>query len=86
MIKVQVKERFHLDRFDELENIQRYDKNKNKEGYLYEKDTFECTEEMVEYLTKKNKNFLKYNKERPGTPGLQKLSYPTMDPSSTSRT
>ena len=62
MIKVQVKERFHLDRFDELENIQRYDKNKNKEGYLYEKDTFECTEEMVEYLTKKNKNGKAYVK------------------------
>lgn len=60
MVKVQVKESFHLDRFNELENIQRYDLNKNKEGYLYEKDIFECTEEMAEYLTKKNKNAKAY--------------------------
>lgn len=62
MVKVQVKERFHLDKFNELENIQRYDLNKSKEGYLYEKDIFECTKEMAEYLTKKNKNAKAYVK------------------------
>lgn len=51
MIKVEVLKPFHLGRFKELKNIVRHNKSKNTDGYLYEKDTFECTEEMAKYLT-----------------------------------
>lgn len=56
MIRVRVIKNFHLAKFNELENIQRASVGKNIEGYLYPDDTFECTEEMVEYLTGKNVN------------------------------
>jgi len=50
MIKVIVTEEFTLGRFDELKNLERCS-SKNQRGRLYEGDTFECTEEMVKYLT-----------------------------------
>lgn len=56
MIKVEVLKPFYLGRFKELKNVVRYNKAKNTDGYLYEKDTFECTEEMVNYLTNKTPN------------------------------
>lgn len=52
MIKVEVIEEFTLARFDELKNIQR--KAKEEKGRLFVGDIFECTEDMVEYLTKTN--------------------------------
>lgn len=54
MIKVEVIEEFTLKKFKELKNIVRNNPNRTEEGRLYVKDTFECTEEMVEYLTKTN--------------------------------
>ena len=50
MIKVIVTEEFTLGRFDELKNLERCS-SRNQRGRLYEGDTFECTEEMVKYLT-----------------------------------
>ena len=52
MVRVVVTEKFTLQRFDELKNITR--KNLSKRGMLFVGDTFECTNEMAEYLTKKN--------------------------------
>ena len=52
MVKVQVIEEFTLGRFNELRNIVRAGKEEN--GRLFKGDTFECTEEMVEYLTGDN--------------------------------
>lgn len=54
MIKVEVTEQFHLGKFNELRNIIRKNMNKNMDGQLYSGDTFECTEEMAEYLTGQN--------------------------------
>jgi hypothetical protein len=53
MIRVEVLEKFSLERFDELKNIIR--KGKDENGYLYPGDTFECTQDLVEYLTGGNK-------------------------------
>lgn len=53
MIKVKALREFTYGKFDKIKNLERYDKDKNKKGTLYEKDTFECTEEMVDYLTGK---------------------------------
>ena len=55
MIKVEVIEDFTLGKFNELRNLVRKNPNKNEQGWLYLGDNFECTEEMVEYLTKTNK-------------------------------
>lgn len=52
MIKVEVIKPFTLGKFDEIKNIQR--KSVEKYGMLYTEDTFECTQEMAEYLTGKN--------------------------------
>lgn len=54
MIKVRVIEDFHLGKFNELKNIIRANYNKREHGKLYVNDTFECTEEMAEYLMGKN--------------------------------
>ena len=51
MIKVRALQEFTYGNFDKIKNLERYDKEKNKKGTLYEKDTFECTEEQVTYLT-----------------------------------
>lgn len=55
MIKVEVIEEFTLGDYKLLKNIQRYNPSKNDEGRLYVKDTFECDENMVKYLTGDNK-------------------------------
>lgn len=54
MIKAKVIEDFYLEKFNELKNITRAT-SKKEEGHLYVNDTFECTEEMAEYLLGKNK-------------------------------
>lgn len=54
MIKVKVIQDFHLGKFNELKNIIRANYNKRELGKLYINDTFECTEEMAEYLMGKN--------------------------------
>ena len=53
MIKVKALQEFTYGNFDKIKNLERNDINKNQEGRLYEKDTFECTKEMAEYLTGK---------------------------------
>ena len=53
MIKVQVIENFELGRFDELKNIKR--RYKDVKGSLFVGDTFECEQDLVEYLTGNNK-------------------------------
>lgn len=50
-IKARAIEEFSLQTFDELENIKRFNRFKNKEGWLYKGDIFECYETMFEYLT-----------------------------------
>ena len=52
MIKCEVIEDFTLERFKELNNIQR--KNKNINGKLFVGDTFECKKDLADYLTGKN--------------------------------
>lgn len=53
MVKVEVIERFTLKDFKALKNIER--KGVEKEGELFVGDTFECDENMVNYLTGDNK-------------------------------
>ena len=55
MIKVEVKEQFHLGRFNEIKNLVRKQANvKYEEGMLDLGDTFECTQDLAEYLLGKN--------------------------------
>ena len=51
MIKVKALLEFTYGNFNKITNLERYDKNKNQDGRLYEKDTFECTKDMATYLT-----------------------------------
>ena len=53
MVKVQALQEFTYGNFKNITNLVRNDVNKNQEGKLYAKDTFECTKEMAEYLTGK---------------------------------
>lgn len=55
MNKVEVIQEFTLKDFDKLQNVIRYDENKNKYGKLYVKDIFECDDEMYNYLNGNNK-------------------------------
>lgn len=41
---------FTLERFGELKNIKRANINKNKDGFVYANDIFECSNELAEYL------------------------------------
>lgn len=52
MIKCEVIERFDLKDFSKLKNIQR--KATNVEGKLFVGDTFECDEDMADYLLGNN--------------------------------
>ena len=53
MIKVEVvNEDFTLERFGELKNIVR--KNKEEKGKLFKGDVFECSEELCDYLSGNN--------------------------------
>lgn len=52
MIKCEVIKRFKLKDFDKLKNIQRA--SIEVKGELLPKDTFECDEEMVKYLSGDN--------------------------------
>ena len=52
MIKCEVIKDFTLERFKELNNINR--KNKDVRGKLFVGDTFECSKEMASYLTGEN--------------------------------
>ena len=54
MVKVKVTEEFTLGKFNEIKNIERANYNKKEIGRLYVNDTFECNEEMAEYLMEKN--------------------------------
>ena len=51
MVKVKALREFTYGKFDKITNLERYDKEKNQDGRLYEKDTFECTKDMATYLT-----------------------------------
>ena len=51
MIKVKAIREFTYGKFDKITNLERYDKTKNEDGRLYEKDTFDCTQDMATYLT-----------------------------------
>lgn len=53
MIRVEAIDDFTLGRFNELKNVQR--KRLDTPGRLYKGDTFECTEELVDYLSGNNK-------------------------------
>lgn len=52
MVKVEVIETFTLGRFNELNNIQR--KAHSEVGKLFVGDTFECSQELADYLTGNN--------------------------------
>ena len=53
MIKVEViNDDFTLERFNELKNIVR--KSKEEKGKLFKGDTFECSEELCDYLSGNN--------------------------------
>lgn len=53
MFKVEVLENFTLARFDELKNIHR--KSREEKGRLFTGDTFECNQELADYLLGDNK-------------------------------
>ena len=60
MVKVEVIEAFTLGRYDELKNIKR--RAGDKPGWLYVGDTFECTQDLADYLlggNALNKAFIK---------------------------
>ena len=48
MIKLQAMENFTLERFDELQNIQR--KSVDSKGRIYVGDIFECPQDLADYL------------------------------------
>lgn len=52
MIRVEAIKEFTLEKFDELNNIVR--KDKDETGKIFVGDTFECTQEMCDYLTGNN--------------------------------
>ncbi len=52
MVKVEVLEEFTLQKFNQLKNIVR--KGKEEKGRLFKGDTFECKEDMADYLTGNN--------------------------------
>lgn len=52
MVKCEVIERFTLGRFNELKNIER--KSIDTKGELYVGDTFECSDDLAQYLTGEN--------------------------------
>lgn len=54
MVKCEVIEGFTLSKFDELENLERANSDRNKEGELFVGDTFICSEDMANYLVKDN--------------------------------
>ena len=54
MIKCEVIKEFTLEKFNELQSIER--KSSNQVGKLFVGDTFECSKEMANYLTGNNKN------------------------------
>ena len=56
MVKLETTYEFTLKRFNELKNIVRKDANKHEEGWLYLGDTFECSEELADYLMGNNKD------------------------------
>ena len=51
VVKVKALREFTYGKFDKITNLERYDKERNQDGRLYEKDTFECTKDMATYLT-----------------------------------
>ena len=51
MVKVIALEEFTYGNFNKITNLVRNDKEKKEHGRLYERDTFECTEDMAKYLT-----------------------------------
>ena len=58
-VKVKAIKDFSLGAFNELENIKRGDVQKNKDGWLYVNDTFECEESLYQYLNGGNDKGLK---------------------------
>ena len=54
MVKVEVLTEFTLEKFNELQELKRFDNNKNLDKSLYPGDTFICTGEMGRYLTGEN--------------------------------
>lgn len=51
MVKVIALREFTYGNFNKITNLVRNDKEKKEHGRLYERDTFECTEDMAKYLT-----------------------------------
>ena len=75
-MKLKAKEFFTLEKFNELKNIVRADKTKNEKGSIYEKDIFECDEEMFEYLNGQNKykkSFVEIVKEEQSKEEFKKI-------------
>ena len=54
MVRCEVIKEFTLDKFNELKDLNRYNPNLKEEGKLYVKDTFNCTDEMADYLMGNN--------------------------------
>lgn len=52
MIKVEAIADFYLGRFNEIQNMQR--RNRNEDGKIFKGDVFECNENLADYLVKDN--------------------------------
>lgn len=55
MVKLEAVEDFTLGKFNELRELTRKNPAKNEKGFVYEGDTFECDEQMRDYLLGDNK-------------------------------
>ena len=74
MIKVKALQEFTYGDFKNIKNLERHDINKNENGRLYEKDTFECTKEMADYLlggNRLNRAFIKVIEVIPEKPTIK---------------
>ena len=54
MIRCKATSKFTLEKFDELENLNRATGQKEK-GWIYTNDEFECKQAMADYLSGNNK-------------------------------
>ena len=53
MIKVRALDDFYLSRYDEIKNLVRYQERNHREKTIEYKDTFECSEDLANYLLNK---------------------------------
>ena len=88
MVKVEVIEVFHLEKYNEIKDtIER--KGYGQDGYLYVGDKFVCTEELAEYLAgknAKNKPYIKVIEVIPEPKKKEAIEEPVKEEETTKKT